>query len=152
MEQKKAKVIEQLKLMQSAAQANLDAGGDFYAMHATCAVEFAKNALALLEVCAAEQEHVEQASERESACRFSVEVKDRKTGEVEKREYDGYTILGIKGESGETVRHIKGTENLLKIYLLAKRQVKRIEEQEPLIAFLTRFGEINGDVLIEECD
>ena len=151
MEQQKAKVIEQLKLMQSAAQANLDAGGDFYAMHATCAVEFAKNALELLE-SVPEQEHVEQAREKENARRFSVEVKDRKTGEVEKREYDGYTILGIKGESGETVRHIKGTENLLKIYLLAKRQVKRIEEQEPLIAFLTRFGEINGDVLIEECD
>ena len=151
MEQKKAKVVEQLKLMQSAAQANLDAGGDFYAMHATCAVEFAKNALELLE-SVPEQEHVEQAREKENARRFAVEVKDRKSGKVERYEYDGYTILGIKGESGETVRHIKGAENLLKIYLLAKRQVKRIEEQEPLIAFLTRFGEINGDVLIEECD
>ena len=151
MEQQKAKVIEQLKLMQSAAQANLDAGGDFYAMHATCAVEFAKNALELLE-SVPEQEHVEQAREKENARRFSVEVKDRKTGEVEKREYDGYTILGIQGESGEVVRRIKGKENLLKMYLLAKRQVKRIEEQDPIIAFLTRFGEINGDVLIEECD
>ena len=148
MEQKKAKVIEQLKLMQSAAQANLDAGGDFYAMHATCAVEFAKNALALLEVCAAEQEHVEQASESESACRFSVEVKDRKTGEVEKYKNDSFAFLAVNGENGICVRKVKHGGELLKIYILAERLVEDIEKEHPFIVALAKDGERSGDVRV----
>lgn len=136
MEQKKAKVIEQLKLMQSAAQANLDAGGDFYAMHATCAVEFAKNALALLEVGTAEQEHVEQASERESARRFSVEVKDSEGEADEVNEtFDSVLLIGINADCGrvDVVRRLCGKNNRFSAYIALKNEIKEMEEENPLL-------------------
>lgn len=49
MEQKKAKILEQLKTMQEGAQKNADLGLNLYVMHACCAVEFAKNVQELLE-------------------------------------------------------------------------------------------------------
>ena len=147
MEQQKAKVVEQLKLMQSAAQANLDAGGDFYAMHATCAVEFAKNALELLE-SVPEQEHVEQAREKENARLFAVEVKNHKTGEVERYENDSFALLAVNGENGICVRKVKYGEELLKIYILAERLVEDIEKDHPFIVALAKDGERSGDVCV----
>ena len=49
MEEKKAKVIEKLKRMLEGAQANVDAEFTLYVMHATCAVEFAREALEVLQ-------------------------------------------------------------------------------------------------------
>lgn len=49
MEQKKAKVLEQLQIMQDGAQKMIDAGWEYYVLHACCAVEFAKNVQELLQ-------------------------------------------------------------------------------------------------------
>ena len=49
MEQKRQEVMEQLRRMIDGAQKNVDEGVNLYGMHADCAVEFAKNALELLE-------------------------------------------------------------------------------------------------------
>ena len=48
MEQKKEKVLKQLQTMQEGAQKMVDAGWEYYTLHACCAVEFAKNVQALL--------------------------------------------------------------------------------------------------------
>lgn len=45
---KRKKVVEQLKTMQDGAQCHIDNGLNLYVMHATCAVEFAENALFVL--------------------------------------------------------------------------------------------------------
>lgn len=49
MEQKRQKVMEQLRRMLDGAQQAKDAGCQLYFMHANCAIEFAQNVQALLE-------------------------------------------------------------------------------------------------------
>ena len=152
MEQQKAKVVEQLKLMQSAAQANLDAGGDFYAMHATCAVEFAKNALELLE-SVPEQEHVEQAREKENARRFSVEVKDSEGEADEVNEtFDSVLLIGINADDGrvDVVRRICGKNNRFSAYIALKNEIEEMEEEDPF--FPVVYTIVNKEFYKKECD
>lgn len=48
MEERKAKLLEQLQRMKDGAQKSVDHGGEYYIMHARCAVEFAELAIEVI--------------------------------------------------------------------------------------------------------